>query len=141
LIYLEPHHTKTGERRTVPLNGMAKAALLSLARFRATHCPSSPWVFCNRHGERIQDIKKGFATACRRAEITDFHPHDLRHTCAAWLVTAGVPLPEVRDLLGHSTIQMTERYAHLAPENVRAAVNVLDDARHDLVTLINERAI
>ena len=64
----------------------------------------------------------------RRAEITDFHPHDLRHTCAAWLVTAGVPLPEVRDLLGHSTIQMTERYAHLAPENVRAAVNVLDDS-------------
>ena len=41
-------------------------------------------------------------------------------------MTAGVPLPEVRDLLGHSTIQMTERYAHLAPENVRAAVGVLD---------------
>ncbi len=126
LIYLEPHHTKTGERRTVPLNGTAKAALLKLAQFRTAHCPGSPWVFCNRDGERIQDIKKGFATACRRAEITDFHPHDLRHTCAAWLVTGGIPLPEVRDLLGHSTIQMTERYAHLAPENVRATVGVLD---------------
>lgn len=50
----------------------------------------------------------------------------LRHTCASWLVSAGQPLPVVRDLLGHSTVQMTERYAHLAPENVRAAVSVLD---------------
>lgn len=53
--------------------------------------------------------------------------HDLRHTCAAWLVSAGVPLTEVRDLLGHSTIRMTERYAHLAPERVRAAVAALDE--------------
>ena len=51
--------------------------------------------------------------------------HDLRHTCAAWLVSAGVPLSAVRDLLGHTTVRMTERYAHLAPENVRAAVDSL----------------
>jgi integrase len=86
LIYLEPHHTKTAERRTVPLNGTARAALISLARFRASHCPDSPWVFCNRNGERIQDIKKGFATACRRAGITDFHPHDMRHNSASWII-------------------------------------------------------
>jgi hypothetical protein len=58
--------------------------------------------------------------------IEGFRIHDLRHTCAAWLVSAGVPLPEVRDLLGHSAVAMTERYAHLAPERVRAAVAVLD---------------
>ena len=52
--------------------------------------------------------------------------HDLRHTCAAWLVSSGVALTEVRDLLGHSSVKVTERYAHLAPENVRAAVAVLD---------------
>jgi integrase len=51
---------------------------------------------------------------------------NLRHTCAAWLVSASVPLTEVRDLLGHTTIKMTEQYAHLAPENVRAAVSVLE---------------
>ncbi|MGM0543841.1 MAG: tyrosine-type recombinase/integrase [Pseudomonadota bacterium] len=51
----------------------------------------------------------------------------VRHTCAAWLVTSGVPLAVVRDLLGHSTIAMTERYAHLAPENVRSAVARLDE--------------
>ena len=68
-------------------------------------------------------------TACRRAGIKDFRIHDLRHTCAAWLVSMGVPLTEVRDLLGHSTVKMTERYAHLAPENVRAAVEQLDGMR------------
>ncbi|MGC1954445.1 MAG: tyrosine-type recombinase/integrase [Gammaproteobacteria bacterium] len=52
---------------------------------------------------------KSFATACRRAAVEDFHPHHLRHTCAAWLVSAGVPLPEVPDLLGHSAIRVTER--------------------------------
>jgi integrase len=65
--------------------------------------------------------------ACSTAGIEDFHIHDLRHTCAAWLVTAGVPLPEVRDLLGHGSITMTERYAHLAPENVREAVRRLEN--------------
>jgi len=68
------------------------------------------------------------------AGIADFRIHDLRHTCAAWLVQAGVPLSEIRDLLGHSTISMTEKYAHLAPENIRSAVSVLDGTGHDSVT-------
>jgi len=47
-------------------------------------------------------------------------------------VSAGVPLNEVRDLLGHSSVTMTERYAHLAPENVRAAVALLEGAESQL---------
>ncbi len=65
-----------------------------------------------------------------RVGIADFRIHDLRHTCAAWLVSAGAPLSEVRDLLGHSSVTMTEKYAHLAPENVRAAVRLLENASH-----------
>ncbi len=53
----------------------------------------------------------------------------MRHTTAAWLVSSGVPLPEMRDLLGHTTVTMTEKYAHLAPDNVRAAVAILDGSR------------
>jgi integrase len=52
--------------------------------------------------------------------------HDLRHTCAAWLVQARAPLTEVRDVLGHSTVKMMERCARLAPENVRAALALLE---------------
>ena len=126
LIRLEAEHTKTGKRRAVPINSEARKALLDRLRFRAEHCPESPWVFCNKDGCRVKDVKRSFATACRRAGILDFRIHDLRHTCAAWLVSAGVPLAEVRDLLGHQTIQMTERYAHLSPENIRQAVKLLE---------------
>jgi integrase len=126
IIYLEGRHTKAGKRRTVPINAVARHALLNRARFRAEHCPDAPWVFCDVKGVRIASVQRSFGTACERAGITDFRFHDLRHTCAAWLVQAGVPLTEVRDVLGHSTIKMTERYAHLAPENVRAALALVE---------------
>ena len=51
--------------------------------------------------------------------------HTLRHTYASWLVQAGVDLYVVRDLLGHSSIKMTERYSHLAPERLKGAVDML----------------
>jgi integrase len=126
LLYLEADHTKSGRRRYVPLNQAARAALLGRLRFRAKHCPASPWVFAATTGARIQSVKNSFSSACKAAGIENFRVHDLRHTCAAWLVSAGAPLIEVRELLGHSTVAMTERYAHLAPENVRAAVQRLD---------------
>ena len=126
LVHLYDVHTKTARHRSVPLNRSAREALLAQARFRAAHCPDSPWVFCKPDGSRIRDVHKGFRTARRKAGIEDFRFHDLRHTCAAWLVSTGVPLSEVRDLLGHTNVTMTERYAHLAPERVREAVQRLD---------------
>ena len=126
LIHLEAEHTKSNRRRSVPMNAEARAAIMNRLRFRAQHCPDSRWVFCRKDGTRIAAVKRSYAAACKDAGIEDFHVHDLRHTCAAWLVSAGVPLSEVRDLLGHSSVVMTERYAHLAPENVRAAVTRLE---------------
>lgn len=126
LIHLDSGHTKTGKRRAVPVNDEARAALLSRLRFRAEHCSASPWVFCDKDGSRLANVRKGFESACRRGGIEDFHIHDLRHTCAAWLVSEGAQLAAVRDLLGHSSVTMTEKYAHLAPDNVRAAVRLLD---------------
>jgi len=83
-------------------------------------------VFAHKDGSRVQSVKCSFSAACETAGIVNFRVHDLRHTCASWLVSSGQPLPAVRDLLGHSTIKMTERYAHLSLENVRVAVNALD---------------
>lgn len=126
LIYLEASDQKSGKAGSVPLNSEAHAAILSRARFRAAHCPDSPWVFAHCNGKRLQSIKRSFATACRRAGIEDFRIHDLRHTCAAWLVQAGVSIREVAELLRHSDIRITMRYAHLAPDNVRSAVTQLE---------------
>ncbi|KPA96006.1 tyrosine-type recombinase/integrase [Pseudomonas asplenii] len=126
LIYLDGEHTKASKRRSIPLNEGALSALKGRMAMRAEHCPTTPWVFARKNGARVVDLSEGFESACENAGITDFTIHDLRHTCAAWLVSSGVPLIEIRDLLGHSTIQMTEKYAHLAPTRVRNAVSVLD---------------
>jgi integrase len=137
LIFLEGSNTKSGKRRSIPLNREARAALLDLARYRAEHSPDSPWVFMRANGERLQSLRTPFRWLLKRVGIVDFRIHDLRHTCASWLVSAGQQLTAVRDLLGHSTIKMTERYAHLSPENVRAAVSALDGVAQNWHTNFN----
>ncbi len=62
-------------------------------------------------------------TAARKASGINARFHDLRHTCASWLVQAGVPLLTVRDFLGHSTVAVTQRYAHLAPQHLQDAIS------------------
>ena len=126
LIYLHGKHQKNGKVGSVPLNETAKSALRRRDDFRQQHCPDSNWVFAQKNGERIQSVKKSFASACAAAGIADFRIHDLRHCCAAWLVQAGVSIRAVAELLRHTDIRITMRYAHLAPETVRAAVSVLD---------------
>lgn len=121
LITLDATHTKTRTGRVIPVNPDARAAL----ERRAAACRNA-WVFCSGKTDGpLTDLKKSFATACRRAGLVDVTPHTLRHTCASWLVQAGIPLYEVARLLGHSAITTTQRYAHLAPDHLRAAVDAL----------------
>jgi len=134
-IYLGAIHTKSARPRVLPLNQEARQALISRAAFRAKHCPDAPHVFVDNKGQRITSLKTAFRTACNRAGIDDFRIHDLRHTFASWLVMKGVPLLDVSKLLGHSTIKMTERYAHLEPRE--SVVKLLDpqDSGHTEVIL------
>ena len=69
VIRLDAGDQKNGKAGCVPLNQTAREARLTRARWRATHCPASPGVFCNRAGERIASIKKSFAAAVKRAGI------------------------------------------------------------------------
>jgi integrase len=124
LIVLDAKDTKGKKRRSIPMSeGVWR--MLEMVEYYRKSDPTSKYVIGGH--KRIGDIKKAFANACERAGIKDFRPHDCRHTTAAWLVTAGAPLSAVRDLLGHSSITMTERYAHLSPDSVRKAVSVLDE--------------
>jgi integrase len=73
-------------------------------------------------GKPIGSIRKAFNNACRRAGIKTLTFNTLRHTFATRLVLAGVDLATVSKLLGHSTIQMTMRYAHPTPEALKSEV-------------------
>ena len=110
--------TKNGRRREVPLNGRADAVL---AR-RGSHAHGR--VF----GSNWNTYRNAFEGAVARAKLEDFRFHDLRHTFASWTVQRGATLQEVKDLLGHSTLAMVIRYAHLSPEHLRCAVARLDTA-------------
>lgn len=114
------YNTKNGETRRIPLNSIAKRTLIAVLKH-----PDSPYVFCNKKGEPYGDIKKSFLTAVNNSAIIDFRFHDLRHTFASHLVMAGVDLNTVRELLGHKSLAMTLRYAHLSPDHKKRAVDVL----------------
>ena len=116
--------TKNGERREIPINETLRHTLEGLTR----RLDVSYVFYDPATGKPYQGIKRSFATACRRAGIKDFHFHDLRHTFASHLVMAGVDITTIKELLGHKTLTMTLRYAHLAPSHKVKAVEILENA-------------
>jgi integrase len=74
------------------------------------------------------NIRRSLNLALEKAKITNFHFHDLRHTCATRMVQAGVDLYKVQRLLGHKSSIMTQRYAHHYPESLRDGVEALESS-------------
>lgn len=123
LIILGSEHTKSSKRRFIPMNDRVMETLEGLRYWNKKNCPRSPWVLTGRDKRsHIVNLSKGFNAACNRVGIDNFRIHDMRHTFASWLVQSGVSLYVVKDLLGHSSIQVTERYAHLSNEPLQKAV-------------------
>ncbi len=124
-------NAKSGKTRYVPLND---EALKTLQHWRSD-TESAEWVFAGRDGKRMLAIKTSWTGVLQSAAITDFRWHDLRHHFASRLVMKGVDLNTVRDLLGHSDLSMTLRYAHLSPEHKADAVARLCESDEQEVEL------
>jgi integrase len=117
----EDHHTKNYQVRTIPMNGTLINALRKTPRRL-----DSSYVFTRKSGEKFNKMRTGFENALKRAGLSDVRFHDLRHTFASHLVMGGVDIRTVQELLGHKDIKMTMRYAHLAPDHMKRAVEILD---------------
>jgi integrase len=132
--------TKSGERREIPINETLRDTLSGLPR----HITGSYVFWQGKDGRRYGDVKKSFRSAVRRAGIKDFRFHDLRHTFASQLVMAGADITTVKELLGHKSLAMTMRYAHLAPSHKVDALNILDrklteDQLHNYCTISQKK--
>jgi len=109
----------------------------SVKRILERHTKSEPeaLVFEARNGGKIDQISKAFARVVNRLGlnngITDprqrVYFHTLRHTFASWLAQRGETLLTIKELLGHKTIAMTERYSHLIPDHKRQAVKGIEE--------------
>lgn len=92
---------------------------------RALSIMPERYVFQAARGSARTSLWRDWQPTLKRAKINDLHFHDLRHTFASRLVAQGVDLYRVKTLLGHKTMRMTERYAHVANEQLREAVGRL----------------
>ena len=99
--------TKNGRRREVPMRQAVYDVLASLPEPRQ----GKVW--------KLRDIRTAFENAVEVARLDDFHFHDLRHHFASWFMMNGGQLLALKEILGHRSLRMTERYAHLAPEHLR----------------------
>jgi len=122
--------TKHGGKRHVPINSVAERALTTLSK----GCNGSDYVCLGPDQREGRDWERWFEDCIDLAGIPDFRWHDLRHTFASRLAMAGVPLRTLAELLGHKTLAMVMRYAHLAPAHLRDAVERIAETPTDTTT-------
>lgn len=113
------HDTKNGDSRQLPLSG----EVLGLLREQSKRQPTGDGddrLFPPKPGSKSPylDLRAPFNTALKASNISDFHWHDLRHTAASYLTMAGTTPLMLSKILGHRTMTMVARYAHLAPATV-----------------------
>jgi len=122
--FLILHETKNGERRRVPLSGLGLDLLREHGKIRRI---DTDLLFPGIKNPLTPiDLQTPWETARKRAQVEDFTWHDLRHCTASYLAMNGATMPEIAEVLGHKTMQMVKRYAHLSDghvSNVVASMN------------------
>ncbi len=133
--------TKNGSDRYVSLNTMAVDALKRLCvEHERLGLPKTAALFLSWQHKPMSDPREWFNAACEEANIQGVTWHTLRHTFASRLVMAGVGLKTVQELMGHKTIAMTARYAHLSPGHKLSALEKLVAPRTEVLDGGRERS-
>lgn len=134
---IEAWSPKRNKARAVPINSELRRILEAVPRSL-----SSPYVFVNPETGKLWheiDLNKAWYATLKSSGVKGFRFHDMRHTFASRLVQAGVSLKTVFQLLGHSSVVVTERYSHLAPSNLENVVEVLTSAGKGKVLTYSRR--
>ncbi|GHU13917.1 hypothetical protein FACS189449_09890 [Alphaproteobacteria bacterium] len=124
--------TKNGKTKHVPMTKPTEQLMLRLSQSDNTGL-----VFKSRKGTKIKAVSKVFFDVLKKLgindNVTDEHEqgvfYTLRHSYASWLMMKGADLYDVKELMGHSTTAMTERYSHLSPEHLKKTASLLDECQ------------
>lgn len=121
------HDSKNGQQRAVHLAGKALGLLQDLKGKNLRN--GSNLVFPGKAAlnRGPASIRTAWLTALKKAEVADFHFHDLRHSAASYLAMNGAPLLDIAAILGHKTLSMVQRYSHLSETHVGGVVASMNE--------------
>lgn len=119
------HETKNGERRAVAITGHALELLKELGKVRRI---DGNLLFPAKENrtQKPMDLRTPWEAALKKAGVDDFRFHDLRHSAASYLAMNGASLAEIAEVLGHKTLQMVKRYAHLSEGHTARVVESMN---------------
>lgn len=126
--------SKNGKTAHIPLNDEA-IDILTTWHSQHAHAGDNNLIFTSpKSGEKLKNARRSWEAVLKDAKIENFRWHDMRHAFASQLVRSGVDLTIVCELLNHSNLKLTMRYAHLAPEAKLRAVQLLN-RRGNIITV------
>lgn len=117
--------TKNRDVRTIPLKGLGLVLLKEMRRVRRL---DTDLVFPGNNPKSPIEFRKHWLKALENAQISNFRFHDLRHTAASYLAMNGATLIEISDILGHKTMAMVKRYAHLTDSHTSKIVEKMNQS-------------
>jgi integrase len=127
IITVRAANSKNSKTQRVSMNKTAFNTLSSW-RKQSPNVSADAYVFPNpKTGDRMRDCRTAWDGLMKAAKIENFRWHDMRHDVATRLRRKGTPLDVVQHNLGHASVRTTQRYAHVGPDEERAALELLDE--------------